>query len=714
MSIATDKPPSKSVIELIPNAQEFQLKGDQFDFQKYFDTLPLPSFNDKDVQSSRLPNSKEAGFSSIYRSSLCQDGLISTVHPDLDTSHSIFQKAVELYGERDLFGVRKFDRSTGKFDDDFTYQTYNEIATRRTNLGSGIKTLLPQDEKFVVSLFSPNRPEWLLTQLASSAHSLTITALYDTLGANTAEYILNFTDSPILFCPLNKISNVLNNITTSAKKVPNLKYIISMDPLDFDLDFGLIQLGKSQGISIMSIHQLEKIGEQNPVPFTEPTPDTRFGISFTSGTTGNPKGVVLNHEQMASGIGACIAVVNKPDNVPREAQYQSYCFLPLAHIYELLASNLQIARGSKIAFPHDPNPITLVENLKIVKPHFISLVPRVLNKFEAVLKQGLNSDYKGQMVLSLLLSDSTPNWLKKSLQNKTRKVLGFDRLNFIVSGSAPINPSTAAFLSKVLGVAFKQGYGLTESTSGTNSSSLNDSDFGSSGSLHPSTDARLRDVPEMGYLTTDSNGNELEEPQGELLLRGPQIFKEYYKNQKATDEVLQNGWFSTGDIATFDKYGRVYIIDRVKNFFKLAQGEYISPEKLENIYLSECPYITQIFITGKSVERYLVGIVGLDPIAVKRLFKKFHGFKTDDDLINGINSSPELKKYLLNKMNSKAKELQGFEKIHNLKVAIEPLKITDETITPTQKIKRNVCNKFFRNEVEELYQEGDLIRGEKI
>lgn len=702
-----------TAFDLISDKSQFYNEDGTLNFFKFFESLPVSPHEHGSIQAARVPGSKQDGFSSIYRNSISPNGLVAQVHPDLNTAFTIFEKAAELYADYDLFGVRKFDKETGEYDNFYTYQTYKEIRIRRNNLGSGFINLVPDQEKFVISLFSPNRPEWLITQEAAAAYSLPFTALYDTLGPNTAEYILNFTKSPILLCPVDKIVGVLK--IASNNKLSHLKYIISMDELEFDQHFGIVQLAKSLGITIMSFKQLETIGAQNPIPFRPPTPEDLFGISFTSGTTGNPKGVKLSHANLAAGVGSAIMLVNKAeDTMKKGEQPQSYCFLPLAHIYELLTSNLALARGTKIAFPHNPNPAFLVENLKIAKPHFCSLVPRVYNKFEFALKQGLNSSAKGRFVLKLLLSDGTPEVVRKTLQKKTRALLGFDRVDFVVSGSAPINPATIVFLKKVLGIKFKQGYGLTESFAGTSSASYKDKDLGSSGPVAVSTEMRLRDVPDMGYTTTDENGKELDEPRGELQLRGPQIFEGYYKNQAATDEVKSNdGWFSTGDVVHVDKQGRITIIDRVKNFFKLSQGEYVSPEKIEGFYMSECAFLTQMFVTGLSVERYLVGIVGVDPSALKKIFTNLRSL-SDDELLEKINGDSRLKKQLLHKMNSTIKELQGFEKIHNLVLSLEPLKLEDNTITPTMKIKRGIAHKFFLKQIEEMYKEGDLIRGDKI
>lgn len=205
---------------------------------------------------------------------------------------------------------------------------------------------------------------------------------------------------------------------------------------------------------------------------------------------------------------------------------------------------------------------------------------------------------------------------------------------------------------------------------------------------------------------------------GEVQLRGSQVFRGYYKNPQETSRALgEDGWYSTGDVGFIDSKGRLSIIDRVKNFFKLAQGEYIAPEKIESVYLSSCPYLTQISVHGDSLQTFLVAVIGLElditaPIIHKKI-PELRGF-SGKDLVDEINKSRAHRKALIVLINSFIEGLQGFEKIHNLYVGIEPLKVTDDTITPTLKVKRANAAKHFRKILENLYEEGSLIKVEKL
>lgn len=218
----------------------------------------------------------------------------------------------------------------------------------------------------------------------------------------------------------------------------------------------------------------------------------------------------------------------------------------------------------------------------------------------------------------------------------------------------------------------------------------------------------------MGYNSQDENG-----PRGELLLRGPQIFSYYYKNPEETTKAIdKDGWFHTGDVAAISpKHGnRLQIVDRVKNFFKLSQGEYVSPEKIENVYLSQFPFISQLFAHGDSTESYLVGVVGIDknlidPYLMKRFKVKFD---KPGDIFNFF-ENPNNRRTLLQDMNEAITgQLQGFEKLHNVFVDFEPLTLERGVITPTIKIRRPICARFFKDQIKSMYTEGSLLKGSNL
>lgn len=404
----------------------------------------------------------------------------------------------------------------------------------------------------------------------------------------------------------------------------------------------------------------------------------------------------------------------------------AFSFLPLAHIYERCSSAFALYNGARIGFPQGPSPLTLLDDLKALKPHIVNFVPRVYSKLEVALKQQ-TVDNKNSPLLAKVFQKVIATKIELQLEkdgaegkhfifdNLTQVLknkIGLNNCFIATSGSAPISSDTVRFLKGALNVGFSQGYGLTESFAGVCNSPTWDSNPGSCGAISPTTEMKLRDIPEMNYSSTDEGG-----PRGELLLRGPQMFKEYYKNPEETKKAYDGeGWFYTGDIARIDgKSGRLFIIDRVKNFFKLAQGEYITPEKIENNYLAQCSTLSQIYIHGDSLKTYLVAIVGLDPDSSKAWLTTKGGVSpeavsTNEALVKKFNEKEIKTKYLTHLNNQVGGLVGGFEKVHNIYLDIEPITIEKDLLTPTLKIKRPLAKKYFQEQLDDLYKVGSLIK----
>ena len=682
-----------------------------------------------------LENSEEPGFSAIYRNKYSLDKLIDTPYPGLDTLYKLFELAAEAYGDKPCLGAR-VKNSDGTFGE-YQFQDYNTIRRRRNNLGSGIFFVLQNNpyktssashtkmkydpsskDSFVLTIFSHNRPEWALCDLTSVAYSITNTALYDTLGPDTSKYILGLTESPIVICSKDKIKGLIDLKRANPDELSNLIALVSMDDLT-SADASLKNYGHEHNVTVFDIKQVEKLGEINPLDPIEPTPETEFTITFTSGTTGaNPKGVLLTNRNAVAGVTFILSRYDGKFNP------KAYSFLPLAHIYERASIQFALTIGSAIGFPQGPSPLTLIEDVKVLQPDSLALVPRVLTKLEASIRsQTVNNDEKPlvKSIFSSVINAKMDLQTKEEnenvnpslivydrLLNMLRKKIGMQNVQQISTGSAPISPSTIQFLKAALNIGILQGYGLSESFAGCMASSKFEPEAATCGATCITTEVKLKDLVEMGYTSKDEGG-----PRGELLLRGPQIFREYYKNPEETAKAIdEDGWFHTGDVAKINSKGRISIIDRAKNFFKLAQGEYVTPEKIEGLYLSKFPYIAQLFVHGDSKESFLVGVVGLDPLAAKQYMEhRFHDKIVNDADIVEFFKSPRNRKILLQDMNKLiADQLQGFEKLHNIYVDFEPLTVDRGVITPTMKIRRPVAVKFFQDQIDSMYNEGSLVK----
>jgi long-chain acyl-CoA synthetase len=215
-------------------------------------------------------------------------------------------------------------------------------------------------------------------------------------------------------------------------------------------------------------------------------------------------------------------------------------------------------------------------------------------------------------------------------------------------------------------------------------------------------------LPDMEYSVDDKPY-----PRGELLLRGNSMFREYYKNPEETANAMtEDGWFRTGDVCSIDENGRFTIIDRRKNLLKLAQGEYVSPERIEGIYTSSCPYLAQAFVHGDGIQTSLVAIFGVQPDTFAafagRLLKK-NISPTDFDAIRAAACDTKVVKTVLRDLDRAGKEhkLAGFERVKGIRLFLEPFSIENGLLTPTMKLKRPQTVRKFRQLLDELYVEAN-------
>ncbi|TID19963.1 long-chain-fatty-acid-CoA ligase/ protein binding protein [Venturia nashicola] len=667
-----------------------------------------------------VPGSKVEGRTHAYRHWRFQDKLMETLDPNIRTAHDFFEDSASKIPNNKCLGHRPWNADTQKFQD-YVWLTYGEVQERRKNFGSG---LIQLHEKYGVTgsgygvgLWCQNRPEWQITDLACMSQSLFSVSLYDTLGPDTTEYIINHAG-------LSCVATSLMHIPTLLKlkpKCPSLKFIVCLDTL-YEGDLPkmskaelLAQFAEDYGVGLYTIHDVEALGRANPRPYNPPNGDNIVTINYTSGTTGDPKGVVLKHRNAVAAASSAIVLM-------RQEEDEVACsFLPLAHIYQRVSEHIALLGGAAIGYFHG-NVGELVEDLHLLRPTVFTGVPRLFNKFgtkitDATLEspKPITAALSRKAVGTKLerMKDTRPGyatnkhafwdriWSKKVAAN-----VGLERCHTMISGSAPLDPKLHQFLRAAFANSFSQGYGLTETYAITCCQLEGDFSVGNCGAPAPANEMCLRDVPDMEYLSTDKP-----QPRGELLVRGNTIFTEYWRNPEGTKAAMtEDGWFCTGDIATVDSMGRFAIIDRRKQLFKLAQGEYISPERIENIYLANCGWLASGFLHGDSDKTALVGIFGVDPEGFSNFASKVLKRKIDPTDIKGIQdvcNDPKVKAAALSELTaiSKKNRLQRFEYCRALVLFLEPFTEANGLITPTMKLKRTHAAKWYRQHIDELYVE---------
>jgi long-chain acyl-CoA synthetase len=292
--------------------------------------------------------------------------------------------------------------------------------------------------------------------------------------------------------------------------------------------------------------------------------------------------------------------------------------------------------------------------------------------------------------------------------NKLKRGLGMDCLRFMGSGSAPLSEHVMIFFRSVLGIPVVEGYGQTEGAGAATVSHMDDlATQGHVGGPTGMAEIVLVDVPEMGYFHTDrEHRGQPCRGRGEICMRGPSVFQGYYKDPQKTRETIdEEGWLHSGDIGLWRPDGNLQIIDRKKNIFKLSQGEYVAPEKIENILINSS-LIGQCFVYGDSLQSTLVGLVVPDEQPV-RLWAQKHAPELAQAPWQELCQSPALKAAILKEIDrlSKDAQLHGFEIVRSIAIIPDLFSVDNELLTPTFKMKRQQIRDRYLAELQRLYNE---------
>lgn len=392
------------------------------------------------------------------------------------------------------------------------------------------------------------------------------------------------------------------------------------------------------------------------------------------------------------------------------AEDSSISYLPLAHIFGRVCDMLCLCIGGRLGyFAGDMN--LLVEDIQEMKPTIFATVPRLLNRVygkivaSTVNAPGATGALARRGIATKLANLEAgkgythPFW-DRLIFNKVKSALG-GHVRIMVTGSAPIGKDVMQFLRVALCCDIREGYGATETCAASTIHYPNEFKAGHIGAPFTCNEVKLVDVPEMDYLSTDPY------PRGEICIRGPNVFKGYYKDEEKTRESIdEEGWFHTGDVGMINERGSIVIIDRKKNIFKLAQCEYIAPEKIENIYAKD-PVIGQIYLHGDSLQSSLVAVVVPDPetlaAIVQAKLPQVHAKKLS---FAELCKAPEVVALVLGQMTKVGKkaELRGFEQAKALYLESEPFAVENDLLTPTFKVKRPQAKKHYEAKITELYE----------
>ncbi len=430
-----------------------------------------------------------------------------------------------------------------------------------------------------MGIFSKNREEWAIIDFACLRSDITIVPFYDSLGKEALSLVLNSTEVTTMCIERNTFEVLIKLKETECQYLKNLVLLDAFTPED-------AEKARSVGLNIYHFNDVIKSGEENPqVVLREPKPESIYMFCYTSGTTGDAKGAKITHYGL---LANSYFWDNGQINYTQDDVVISY--LPLAHAYEQSTLIKSIAVGFSIGY-YSGDALKLLEDIAVLKPTVFNTVPRILNRIYSKILEGVASKSGfAQWLFNKAIKEKSETYkmtgtlvhpaYDAAVLKNIRPILG-GRVRSMTTGAAPINADVLAFLQVAFSATIHEGYGQTEALITTITEKNDVNSAGTVGGPAPSIRFRLKDIPEMGYLHTDKPN-----PRGELQFYGNTLFQGYYKNPERTAEAFsEDGWINSGDVAVILPNGNVKIVDRAKNIFKLAQGEYVAPEKLENIYV---------------------------------------------------------------------------------------------------------------------------------
>jgi long-chain acyl-CoA synthetase len=589
---------------------------------------------------------------------------------------AILKDNVVKYGNKTAISYKK--RGT------FLSLTYEEFYERVLLLARGLgKAGLQKGDRVVI--FSENRLGWAISDFGIQCAGGVTVPIYATNTGKQAAYIINHCGAKIVFA---STKGQYEKLLSIKDEIPEVELIISYDRFIGDRSFPVYtQYQLSEVSTPLTGEDQDQIEQQ----IGEITQDDLITVIYTSGTTGVPKGVLLTQRNIMINAEYGLNQLGIP-----QTEQTTLSFLPLSHVLERTAGYyVTLLNGNHIAFAEEAAKV--MENMAEIRPTNMVSVPRLFEKIYSRIyenvhqaspfkrklfhkaveigRQYVNKKYVTHEPLGLL--NLKYNFFDKLVFKKIRDRFG-GRLRYFLCGGAPLDKTINEFMW-IIGIPVYNGYGLTETSPGITLSSAGEVRFDSVGKVFKETEIRF-------------------ESDGELVVRGPQVMKGYYKNDKATKETMEDGWFKTGDIARIDEEGFVYIVDRKKEIIVTAGGKNIAPQPIEN-ELKLDKYISEAIVFGDR-KPYLVALLTPN---IERLIDLAREEHLDYIDIEGLVNHTRIKEIYLERITRLNKNFPPYKTIKYFAVAPSEFSIEGGELTPTLKMKRKVIYEKYKTMVDDLY-----------
>ncbi len=534
---------------------------------------------------------------------------------------------------------------------------------------------------------STTRVEWILADLAIICAGGATTTVYPTTIAEDVAYILSDSGSGIVFAEDDEQVAKLENVRS---EIPGVRQVITMTGSG-SADGWVITTDELAAKGRELLAQTPEVVDGR---IDQLGPEHLAVVIYTSGTTGRPKGVRLVQDSVVyeGAVIDAIGTLTKDD--------LQFLWLPLSHVF----GKMLVATGLQIGFPTavDGRVDKIVENMAVIRPTFMAGPPRIFEKAHGRImlmfagEQGVKKkliDWAlgvgGQMRDVRTRGEQPSTVLSVQHQLATKLVLSKvqerfgGRVRFMISGSAPLNADVARWFGSV-GLLVLEGYGLTESSSGTtvNKPESGAYLYGSVGWPLPGTEVRIA------------------QEDGEILIKGPGVMRGYHNNAEATAQVLtDDGWFHTGDIGRVDERGFLYVTDRKKDVFKTSGGKFIAPAEIEAKFKGLCPFVSQFLVHGAG-HNYATALVTLDPDAVTAWAAKAGlAGRSYAEIVTSDQARGLVQGYV-DRLND---GLNRWETIKKFTILDKDLTIEDGDLTPSMKLRRKAVTEKHQVELDAMY-----------
>ncbi|CDF41291.1 long-chain-fatty-acid-CoA ligase [Chondrus crispus] len=626
-------------------------------------------------------------------------------HPALPSMYALLLRSAAAFPNAPCLGWR----ASAAPDAPFEWWTYADVVAKTDALGRALRDMgVEKGDR--VGMYARNCPQWTLMQYAMLSQGFVVVPIYDTLGPNVVEYVCNHAQVKVVCVSAENYPKLASVRDTG--KTPTVSRVVVLGHGDIEPTPEAIT-GEGVVDIVMVLDEGKSLAKEGVHEPPEVTLDDLMVLMYTSGTTGDPKGVRLSHRAVLASVSSAFAFFDKWDAAfTHEDSMLSY--LPLSHIFEQQAEGLMLGKGARIGF-YSGDIRKLLNDLEVLKPTVFAGVPRVFARFQQKIEQGVEESSFIKKTLfhwgyaRQLRAVENPGvvgrmglWDRLIFEKVRAKILPKTRL--VITGSAPMSGQTNDFLKICFNCPVVQGYGLTETVGGMNCSVPDLSKSGTCGGPLPGVQVKLRDLPDMGYLNQDKPY-----PRGEVCVKGAIVFDGYHENEKATKEAFtEDGFFRTGDVGQWLEDGSLQIIDRAKNLFKLSQGEYVSPEALEQEY-NKAKLCGQIFVYGNSLHATLLAVVVPD-VPAAEAWGKHRGLTT----MESIAAAPGFKKELLEQLAEirEKSHFKKYETIRDVVIEVSDLNemgqgftVDNNLMTPSFKLKRPQLKTKYQGALDALYDQ---------